>query len=176
MFLSRLADFHRFPGKSSGGPILGFSCGTNYPHGLVVVLRLRPVSPFHDAPFPTRRYSGSAATLKEEAVKATFSSPTASSEQFHRWLIVRLTDRRTGEGFTGHDSGPFSPGGDVHHPRWFSSNNRIVAGEKVFRMTPDASPKGGGWHTMKAETPSPGVFPPGSFAAAPCPDLPAGRP
>ena len=87
MFLSGLAAFHRFPGKGSGGPILGFSCGANFPHVLVVVLRLRSVSPFYDAPFPTRRYSGSAATLKEEAAKATFSSPTASSERFHQWLI-----------------------------------------------------------------------------------------
>jgi hypothetical protein len=42
--------------------------------------------------------------------------------------------------------------------------------------TPNASPKGGGWHTMKAETPSPEVFQPGSFAATPSPDLPVGRP
>ena len=42
--------------------------------------------------------------------------------------------------------------------------------------TPSASRRGGVWHTMKAEMPSPGVFLPGSFAAALCPDLPAGRP
>lgn len=42
--------------------------------------------------------------------------------------------------------------------------------------TPSASCRGGVWHTMKAEMPSPGVFLPGSFAAAPSPDLPVGRP
>ena len=64
----------------------------------------------------------------------------------------------------------------MHHPQWFSGNNRIAAREKVVRFDPSASPKGGGWHTMKAEMPSPGVFLPGSFAAAPSPDLPVGRP
>lgn len=42
--------------------------------------------------------------------------------------------------------------------------------------TPSASLKGGSWHTLKAEMPSPGVILPGSFAAAPSPDLPVGRP
>ena len=42
--------------------------------------------------------------------------------------------------------------------------------------TSSASPRGGGWHTMPAETPSPGVFLPGSITAAPSPDPPVGRP
>ena len=42
--------------------------------------------------------------------------------------------------------------------------------------TPSASCRGGVWHTMQAEMPSPRVFLPGSFAAAPSPDLPVGRP
>ena len=42
--------------------------------------------------------------------------------------------------------------------------------------SPSASYRGGAWHTMKAEMPSPGVFLPGSFAAAPSPAPPVGRP
>ena len=47
-------------------------------------------------PFHSRRasYSGSAATLKEEAIKAMFSSPTASPKDFTRGLYSRLTDRQ----------------------------------------------------------------------------------
>jgi hypothetical protein len=72
------------PGKSTGRPILGCGQGANYPHGLVgrssssIGLTFRP---------PTADYSGSAATLKEVAVKATFTSPTASPERFHLRLI-----------------------------------------------------------------------------------------
>lgn len=54
-FLSGLATFRSFPGKSSGGPIWGFSCGANFPHVLIVVLRLRSVSPF-----TTRRFQRAA--------------------------------------------------------------------------------------------------------------------
>lgn len=41
--------------------------------------------------------------------------------------------------------------------------------------TPSASFKGGNWHPMKAEMPSPGVFLPGSFAVSPSPDPPVDR-
>ena len=52
----------------------------------------------------------------------------------------------------------------------------LLPERRSSESTPSASCRGGGWHTMKAEMPSPRVFLPGSFAADPCPDLPAGRP
>ena len=52
----------------------------------------------------------------------------------------------------------------------------LLPERRSSESTPSASRRGGVWHTMKAEMPSPGVFLPGSFAAAPSPDLPAGRP
>ena len=52
----------------------------------------------------------------------------------------------------------------------------LLPERRSSRSTPSASRRGGVWHTMKAEMPSPGVFLPGSFTTAPCPDSPAGRP
>jgi len=52
----------------------------------------------------------------------------------------------------------------------------LLPERRSSESTPSASRRGGVWHTMKAEMPSPGVFLPGSFTADPCPDLPAGRP
>lgn len=51
-----------------------------------VVLRLQSVFPFTH-PHGRPRYSGSAAALQEEAAKAAFSSPTASSLPFRLRLI-----------------------------------------------------------------------------------------
>ena len=89
--------------------------------------------PFHSRP---ASYSGSAATLKEEAIKAMFSSPPhcrkISPGAYTRGLpTVR---RRRASPVT--SSGPFSPGGCMQHPQWFSGNNRIVAREKVVRIDP----------------------------------------
>ncbi len=47
----------------------------NFPHVVVVVLRLQSVSAFTTYRFQPRRYSASAAVLEEEAAKAAFSSP-----------------------------------------------------------------------------------------------------
>ncbi len=78
-----------------------------------IVLHLHSVFPFTPDRFRLRGYSGSAVILKEEAVKATFSSPTASPVPFHQRLIG--TTYRPSDGVESHRyvSGPLSPGGDT---------------------------------------------------------------
>ena len=64
----------------------------------------------------------------------------------------------------------------MHHPSGPPAITASSPERESSDSTPSASLKGGSWHPMKAEMPSPGVFLPGSFDAAPSPDLPVGRP
>jgi hypothetical protein len=107
MFLSGLAAFRRFPGKSSGGPIWGFRCGANFPHVLVVVLRLRSVSPFTTCRFQRAATPVLLLPLKRRPLRQRSPHPPRRPNDFTCGLYARPTDHRTGEGFTGHDSGPF---------------------------------------------------------------------
>lgn len=64
-----------FPARARAGQFRASVEGLTLLMDCLVVLRLRSVSPFTDYRERQLSYSGSAATLKEEAVKATFSSP-----------------------------------------------------------------------------------------------------
>jgi hypothetical protein len=127
----------RFSRQERGPADLVASAVTaNFPRVIVVVLRLQSVSPF-----TTHRFQDAATPvlllpLKRRPSRQRSPHPPHRQNDFTCGLYVRSTDHRTGEGFTGHDSGPFSPGGDVQHPQGFFSNNRILAGEKVVRIDP----------------------------------------
>ena len=97
-------------------------------------------------PFPARRYSASAAVLKEEEAKATFSPPPRRhvpkdtfSPEAYMFDLPTIGRRRTSPVMT---QDHFSPGGNMHHPQWFSGNNRIAAGEKVVRIDPQCFVQG----------------------------------
>lgn len=83
--------------RQEPGPVdlVTSAVAADFPHVVVVVLRLQSVSPFTTCHFRTRRYSGSAAVLKEEATKAAFSSPPHRQNDFTCGLYVRSTDHRT---------------------------------------------------------------------------------
>lgn len=134
-----------------------------------VVLLLLSVSPFTRL---ATRYSGSAAALQEEAAKAAFSSPphgpTLSPAAYRR----DLPTQRAVEGFTGHGSGPFSPGGDTHHRDGPGPTLRTFDPGAGIRVPVSASSRGGVWRTIPAEMPSPEVSLPGPFVLAPSPALP----
>ena len=76
------------------------------------------------------------------------------------------------EGFTGHGSGPFSPGDGMHHRNGSSSTLRTFEPEAGIRVPVNASSRGGVWRTIPAEVPSPEVSLPGPFVLAPSPVLP----
>ena len=63
----------------------------------------------------------------------------------------------------------------MHHPRGPPPVIRSAGGERTSEFL-SASSRGGDWRTTKAEVPSPGVSLPGSFATAPSPVPPVGRP
>ena len=71
---------------------------------------------------------------------------------------------RTAWDFTGHDSLPFSPGGDTHHPKVKTSvtASSDVAGKNrgIFPTLPLRTVVGA---TFRPKVPSPGVIPPGPF-------------
>jgi hypothetical protein len=176
MFLSRLAAFHRFPGKSSGGPILGFSCEPNFPHVLVVVLRLRSVSPF-----TTRRFQRAATPalllpLKRRPLRRRSPHPRfvrTISPVAYTFGLPTIGRGRASPVMT---QDHFLQGATCSTFNGSPAVTVCLLERRSSGSTSSASPRGGGWHTMPAETPSPGVFLPGSFAAAPSPDPPVGRP
>lgn len=152
MFLSGLAAFRRFPGKSSGGPILGFSCGANFPHVLVVVLRLRPVSPF-----TTRRFQRAATPvlllpLKRRPSRQRSPHPNrivrTISPVAYKFDLPTIGRGRASPVMT---QDPSSPGGDVHHPHGSPAITVSLPERRSSGTTPSASRRAGGWHTMKAE-------------------------
>jgi hypothetical protein len=176
MFLSGLAASRRFPGKSSGGPILGFSCGANFPHVLVVVLRLRSVSPF-----TTRRFQHAATP----ALLLPLKRRPLRRRSPHPRFVRTISPVAYTFGLPTLGRGRASPVMTQDHFLQAATCITLTGSPSVTASLsergasgspPSASRRGGVWHTMKAEMPSPGVFLPGSFAAAPCPDPPAGRP
>ncbi len=70
-----LSDASVFPARARASHLEASAVAANFPHVVVVVLRLQSVSAFTTYRFQPRRYSASAAVLEEEAAKAAFSSP-----------------------------------------------------------------------------------------------------
>ena len=64
----------------------------------------------------------------------------------------------------------------MQHPSGSLPVTAYPAARGASGPLPDASTKGGVWHTTKAEVPSPKVSPPGPIAMAHSPDLPAEPP
>jgi hypothetical protein len=168
----------RFSRQERGPADLVASAVTaNFPRVVVVVLRLQSVSPFttyrfqHAAtpvlllplkrrpsrqrsPHPNRivrTISPVAYTFDLPTIGRGRASPVMAQDHFLQAATCITLDG--------------SPAITALLPRRGSSGS-----------IPSASSKGGGWHPMKAEMPSPGVSLLGSFATAPPPDLPVGQP
>jgi len=123
--------------------------------------------PFHSRSSRPTNYSGSAAALEQEAVKGDVLLHDRMADSFHQWLIESVyRNARTAQGFTGHGSGPISPGGDMSHPRGILSLT-VCANGQGHRGVPSASSRGGEWRAKQAEVPSPGVSLPGPFVTPP---------
>jgi len=139
-----------FPARARVGQFGASAKGLTLLMDRSIVLRLHSVSPFTPNHFWRRGYSGSAVILKEEAIKATFSSPTASPVPFHLGLIG--TTYRPSDGVESHryNPGPLSPGGDMWHPRGPPPITACPAGGSSSGSTISASRRGGVWHTTKA--------------------------
>jgi hypothetical protein len=167
----------RFSRQERGPAHLAASAVTaNFPHVDAVVLRLQSVFPFTPPRFQDAATPGLLLPSKRRPLRQRSPHPnrivgTISPEAY--LFDLPTVGRGRASPVMAHD--PFlqaatcitlsgSPAVAVFLPRKKSSDS-----------TPSASRRGGVWHTTKAEMPSPGVFLPGSFVAAPSPDLPAGR-
>ncbi len=168
--------------RQEPGPadLVASAVAASFPHVAVVVLRLQSVSTF-----TTRRFQRAATPLLLLSLKKR--RPRQPS--LHRRIVIVPKDtfspeaymfdlptigrRRTSPVMTQDHflqaAACITPNGSPAITAWLPER-------RSSESTPSASRRGGVWHTMKAEMPSPGVFLPGSFAADPCPDLPAGRP
>ena len=127
----------RFSRQERGPADLVASAVTaNYSLVVVVVLRLQSVSAFTTCHFqqaatPLLLLSSKKRRLRQPSlhhrivgtispVAYTFDLPTVGRR---RTSPVMAQDH-------------FSPGGDMHHPQWFSGSNRMPIGEKVVRFDP----------------------------------------
>jgi hypothetical protein len=181
MFLSTAAEWRIgdgspvVPAKARAGQFWALTGGLTVLMSWPLVLRLRSVSPFTSGRFQHRSYCGSAATLKEEAVKATFSSPPLRrtiSPAAYTFGLPTIGRRRASPVMA---QDPFSPGGNTQHLHG-SPPLTACAAERGHQASPTLHRKGGDWRPMSAEMPSPGVSPPGPFATASSPDLPVRPP
>jgi hypothetical protein len=165
--------FLGFPGKSTGRPFGGRSRGANSPHGLVVRSPSSLVSSFIRVRFLAPSYSDSAAALKEEAIKAMFSSPPhrrlLSPEAYTHGLPTVGRSRASPVRLR-----TFAPGGRMYHPLGPSpaSASPSTKGSGV----PSASSESGDWRASEAEVQSPGASLPGPFATASSPESPVTPP
>ena len=168
--------------RQEPGPadLVASAVAASFPHVAVVVLRLQSVSTF-----TTRRFQRAATPLLLLSLKKR--RPRQPS--LHRRIVIVRKDtfspeaymfdlptigrRRTSPVMT---QDHFLQAAACNTPNGSPAITALLPERRSSESTPSASCRGGGWHTMKAEMPSPGVFLPGSFAADPCPDLPAGRP
>jgi hypothetical protein len=134
-----------------------------------IVLRLRSVSPF----IPTGRdYSGSAAALEEEAVKATFSSPPRCrtvSPMAYGSVLPTVGRRRASPVMAGtlfsrrlHVAPSWSAPGNPHHR---VRGERLGLSSALRLRAVSGAP-------ARPKMPSPGVTLPGPFVAMPSPELP----
>ena len=148
----------------------------NFPHVVVVVLRLQSVSPF-----TTYRFQHAATpVLLLSLKKRRLRQPSLHrrivktfSPEAYTFDLPTIGRRRTSPVMT---QDHFLQAATRITPNGSPAITALLPERRSSRSTPSASCRGGVWHTMKAEMPSPGVFLPGSFTAAPCPDSPAGRP
>lgn len=101
-------------------------------------------------------------------MRGLFRKPSALRRVFRALSPVayrrELPIIRTAWDFTGHDSLPFSPGGDTHHPKATMpvTASPGIAGKSrgIFPALPSRTVVGA---TSRPKVPSPGVIPPGPF-------------
>jgi hypothetical protein len=133
----------RFTRQERGPADLVASAVTaNCPPVVVVVLRLQPVSTFTTCRFrhaatPLLLLSSKKRRLRQPSLHhriiKTFS-PVA-----YTFDLPTVGRCRTSPVMTQDHS---SPGGDMHHPQWFSLSNRIADREKVVRFDPQCFMQG----------------------------------
>jgi hypothetical protein len=164
--------------RQEPGPadLVASAVAASFPHVVVVVLRLQSVSTF-----TTRRFQRAATPLLLLSLKKR--RPRQPS--LHRRIVRTISPEAYTFGLPTIGRRRTSPVMTQDHFLQAATCITLDGSPAVTAWlperrssgsTPSASSKAGGWHAMKAEMPSPGVFLPGSFAAAPSPDLPAERP
>ena len=167
----------RFTRQERGPADLVASAVTaNCPPVVVVVLRLQPVSTF-----TTRRFRHAATPLLLlSSKKRRLRQPSLHHRIIKTFSPVAYTfdlptvgRRRTSPVMT---QDHFLQAATCITPNGSPAITALLPERRSSESTLSASCRGGGWHTMKAEMPSPGVFLPGSFAAAPSPEPPVRRP
>ena len=171
----------RFSRQERGPADLVASAVTaNSPHVVVVVLRLQSVSTFTTHRFqyvatPFLLLSSKERRPRQPSLhrRIVVVQKDTFSPEAYMFDLPTIGRRRTSPVMTQDHflqaAACITPNGSPAITAWLPER-------RSSESTPSASRRGGVWHTMKAEMPSPGVFLPGSFTAAPCPDLPLGRP
>ncbi len=156
--------------------LVASAIAANFPHVVIVVLRLQSVSPFttsrfQDAATPVLLLSSKKRRPRQPSLHRRIVrtiSPVA-----YTFDLPTIGRRRTSPVMT---QDRFLQAATCITPNGSPAETASLPARRSSGSTPSASCRGGVWHTMKAEMPSPGVFLPGSFAAAPYPASPAGRP
>jgi hypothetical protein len=156
--------------------LVASAVAANFPHVVVVVLRLQSVSPFttyrfQDAATPVLLLSLKKRRPRQPSLHRRIVG-TISPEAY-TFDLPTIGRRRTSPVMT---QDHFPQAAACITPNGSPAITVSLLERRSSGSTPSASRKGGRWHTIKAETPSPGVFLPGSFVAAPSPDPPVGRP
>ena len=168
--------------RQEPGPahLVASAIAANFPHVVFVVLRLQTVSTFTTFRFQnvatpflllsSKKRRPRQPSLHRRIVivqKDTFS-PVA-----YMFDLPTIGRRRTSPVMS---QDHFLQAATCNTPNGSLAVTVSLPERRSSGSTPSASYRGGVWHTMKAEMPSPGVSLPGSFAADPSPEPPVGRP
>ena len=166
--------------RQEPGPadLVASAVAANFPHVVVVVLRLQSVSTFTTCRFqhaatPVLLLSSKKRRLRQPSLHRRIVIARRFSPEAYTFDLPTIGRRRTSPVMT---QDHFLQAATCITPNGSPAITALLPERRSSGSTPSASCRGGGWHTMKAEMPSPGVFLPGSFAADPSPDLPVGRP
>jgi len=171
----------RFSRQEPGPADLVASAVTaNFPHVIVVILRLQSVSTFTTFRFPNAAtpfllLSSKKRRLRQPSLhrRIVIVQKDTFSPEAYMFDLPTIGRRRTSPVMS---QDHFLQAATRITPNGSPAVTASLLERRSSGSTPSASCRGGGWHTMKAEMPSPGVSLPGSFAADPSPEPPVGRP
>ena len=165
--------------RQERGPadLVASAVAANFPRVVVVVLRLHPVSTFTTCRFQYVATPFLLLPLKRRPLRQRSPHPNrivrTISPVAYTFDLPTIGRGRASPVMT---QDHFLQAATCNTPNGSPAVTALLPERRSSESTPSASCRGGGWHTMKAEMPSPGVFLPGSFAADPSPVLPVGRP
>lgn len=168
--------------RQEPGPagLVASAVAANFPHVVVVVLRLPSVSPFttprfQDAATPVLLLSSKKRRPRQPSLhrRIVIVQKDTFSPEAYMFDLPTIGRRRTSPVMTQDHflqaAACITPNGSPAITAWLPER-------RSSESTPSASRRGGVWHTMKAEMPSPGVSLPGPFDTLPSPVLPVETP